>query len=277
MVLEELYSADWLKQKPLFAFLLGISYSIVGMGAAIFLFPNDPALVAVAITSMLMLPLLRNLVSALEESSFISLFHQNKDAFKIYILLFLGSFLTFAFFSAALPSLAANFLFKNQLQLYFGGIAGDAFSTGLFFDLFNNNLKVLIFSFIFSLILGGGSIFIIMWNASLWGTIFGMLAKIAAGTTGQNPWLLFGLIFLIVFPHMILEVSSYMLAAISGSMFSLDVLKEKFLSENFKSILRNSLYVLIFAVIVLIIAVLVEVYVLQTFTIYRTIVKAAFS
>lgn len=93
MVLEELYSTDLLKKKPYFAFLLGISYSIIGMGGALFLFPDDPALVAVALTAMLMLPLLRKLIS--DEKN---LFKITKDAYKIYVLLFLGSFITFAFF-----------------------------------------------------------------------------------------------------------------------------------------------------------------------------------
>lgn len=175
-----------------------------------------------------------------------------------------------------LPSMAANFLFQNQFQLYFNSITGKAFSTGLFTSLFNNNLKVLMFCFIVSAFLGGGAIFIIAWNASLWGTIFGLLAKSAALTTGQNPWLMFGLIFLIVFPHMILEVSSYILAAVSGTMFSNIVVKMKSLSEAFHTKWNNVIYVLLIAVVVLVIGMAVETFVLNNISMYREILSNAF-
>lgn len=281
MVLEELYTVDWLKRKPYFAFLLGLAYSIIGMGGAIFLFPDDPALVAVALTAMLMIPLVRKLIyikqEVVTEGEIPETPFQNyKSAFMIYLLLFLGSFVAFAFFSMMLPKLAANFLFQNQLQVYFGAITGKAFSTGLFFDLFNNNLKVLMFSFIVSIILGGGAIFIIIWNASLWGTIFGMLAKTSAAAIGTSQWSLLGLILIIVLPHMILEAASYIFAAISGSVLSLDLLKEKFMSERFKAIFSRVAYLLIIGVVVLVIAMLIETYVLETVDTYREIIKSAF-
>ena len=278
MVLEELYSVDFIKKKPYFAFLLGISYSIIGMGAAIFLFPDDPALVAVAIAAMLMLPLLRRLVSSEEgKLGFFKLIKQNSAALKIYALLFLGSFVTFAFFSMMLPKMAANFLFQNQFNLYFGSITGKAFSSGMFFELFNNNLRVLMFSFIFSLIMGGGAIFIIIWNASLWGTIFGMLAKTAAFSMGGNQWFMFGTILLIVFPHMILEVFSYIVSAVSGSVASSTILNKEFMSKEFKESFYNAVVLLLVAAVILIIAMAVETYVLQSIGFYRQIISTAFA
>ena len=279
MVLEELYSVDWLKSKPYFAFLLGLSYSIIGMGGAIFLFPDDPALVAVALTSMLMIPLVRKLVYVSKQETEGEIpetpFQKYKNAFSIYILLFLGSFVAFAAFAMMLPSMAANFLFQNQLSIYFGSITGKAFSSGVFFDLFNNNLKVLMFSFIVSIVLGGGAIFIIIWNASLWGTIFGVLAKTSAATTGSGILSTFGLIFIIVFPHMILEVASYIFAAISGSALSLNILREQFMSERFKEICMRVAYLLIIGVLVLLLAMFIETFVLNIES-YKEIIRAAF-
>jgi uncharacterized membrane protein SpoIIM required for sporulation len=277
-MLEDLYSLNLLRKNSFFALLLGISYSIIGMGGALFLFPDDPALIAVALTAMLMFPLLRKLSEQEEKevTSFRQLFRINKDAYKIYILLFLGSFLAFAFFAMALPSLAANFLFNNQLSVYFGNITGRALDPGLFLSIFNNNLKVLLFSFIMSLLIGGGAIFIIIWNASLWGTIFGVLAKTAAAKTGQNPLYLFLVIFLIVFVHMILEISSYILASNAGSILSIAAIKKKFLSGMFKTRLQYCVYLLLFAVAVLIIGMIVETYVLDINT-YQSIIAAAFS
>ena len=48
MVLEQIYSVETLRDKPIYTFLLGITYALIGLGAALFMFPEDPALVAVA-------------------------------------------------------------------------------------------------------------------------------------------------------------------------------------------------------------------------------------
>ena len=56
MVLEHIFPEDWLEQKGRYAFLLGAGYSIIALLIAPILFPGDPALVAVALTSMLLLP-----------------------------------------------------------------------------------------------------------------------------------------------------------------------------------------------------------------------------
>ena len=63
MVLEHIFPEDWLEQKGIYAFLLGLGYSIVGIVIASILFPGDPALVAVALTSMLLLPELYKIFS----------------------------------------------------------------------------------------------------------------------------------------------------------------------------------------------------------------------
>ena len=56
MVLEHLFPENWLEKKARYAFLLGICYSVVGILFAKLLFPEDPALVSVAFTSLLLLP-----------------------------------------------------------------------------------------------------------------------------------------------------------------------------------------------------------------------------
>ena len=56
MVLEHLFPEDWLEHKGRYAFILGVVYSVIGIIIATILFPGDPALVAVAFTSLLLLP-----------------------------------------------------------------------------------------------------------------------------------------------------------------------------------------------------------------------------
>ena len=186
MVFEQLYSIDFLTKNPWYALLLGIGYSVFGIAIAIFTFPKDPALVAVAIISILLLPSLYKF-SAKEESvegrekkfTFKELLKDNRSFLLVYLLIFIGVMLTFAFFAIALPSLAGNHLFKTQLEILYGtgNVAGNAtFTTGLFTDIFFNNFKVLLICFLISLIAGNGAIFLIVWNGSVWGTIFGVTA-----------------------------------------------------------------------------------------------------
>ena len=131
--------------------------------------------------------------------------------------------------------------------------------------------------FILALLAGDGAIFLITWNASVWGTIFGLTAKNAAVFSGKHPLYFFGLIMLIVFPHMIIEAISYFLAAISGSVISKDVLLEDFASERFFEVFGFNLYLLLFGLLFLLLGAIVETFVLQNVSIYQQIIQMSFS
>ena len=282
MVLEHIFPEDWLETKGRYAFLLGLGYSIVGILVASILFPGDPALVSVALTAMLLLPELYKIFSIEERRerveegvSIKSIWRNVIDIVRVYIFLFLGILLIYSLGALVLPGLQTNTLFREQLEIRFGqGFAGNAIiSDGLFLGLLSNNFLVLLACFIMALLTGDGAIFLITWNASVWGTIFGITAKSAALFSGHNPFILYTLIMLIVFPHMILEGISYFLAAISGSVISKDVLLEEFASTRFFSVFSFNLYLLLGALIFLILGALVEAYVLENVSIYQDIIQ----
>src|SRR3989344_1858328 len=220
MVLEHIFPEDWLEQKGRYAFLLGVIYTIVGILISYVLFPGDPALVAVAFTSMLLLPELYKIFSIEERResiekkvSLLNLWRDDLDIVKIYVF------------------------------------------------------------FILALLSGDGAIFLITWNASVWGTIFGFTAKNAALFSGESHFLLFAVIMLVVFPHMIIEGLSYFMAAISGSIISKDVLLEEFASERFFEVFGFNLYLLLFGLVFLVVGALVETFVLQNVAIYQDIIR----
>jgi len=287
MVLEHIFPEDWLERKGRYAFLLGIIYSVVGVLLASILFPGDPALVAVAFTSLLLLPELYKIFSIEERKesletkiSFRALWRDDIDIVRIYIFLFLGILLVYSVGTILMPQMQSNTLFREQLEIRFGqgNVAGQAVSGGLissdlFFDLLSNNFLVLIACFIMALLTGDGAIFLITWNASVWGTIFGLTAKLAGQFSGQSAFFVFGTIMLIVFPHMMIEAISYFLAAISGSVISKDVILEKFASERFFEVFGFNLYLLLFALIFLLLGALVETFVLENVGIYQDIIR----
>jgi len=264
MVLEQLYSSSWIEKKSRYAFLMGLSYAIIGIASAMFLFPKDPGLAAIAFTSLLILPSLNKLL-AIEENqaarkrkfNLIGLFKDHNDIFKVYLFLFLGILISFSFFSIVWPAIATSKIFAQQIGVL--GFTGQAYSSGsLFGSLLSNNLKVLVFCLLASFVYGSGSIFIITWNASVWGTIFGVIARESALATGHNPFIYFALTLLAVFPHMILEASSYFVAAISGGIVSKATVREKFFSKRFSQIIEDGLIMFMIAIIVLVIAVFIE-------------------
>src|SRR3989338_2654908 len=192
MVLEHIFPEDWLEHKGRYAFLLGAIYSIIGVLVASILFPGDPALVAVSFTSLLLLPELYKMFSIEERKesmeqkvSLAALWRDDLDIVRLYIFLFLGILLVYAIGTLILPSFQTNTLFREQLEIRFGqgfagnAIAGHAFATGqsLFWSLLSNNFLVLMACFILALLTGDGAIFLITWNASVWGAIFGITAK----------------------------------------------------------------------------------------------------
>ncbi|MEK6846310.1 MAG: hypothetical protein AABY26_06105 [Nanoarchaeota archaeon] len=144
MVLEHLFPEDWLEHKAGYAFLLGIIYSFIGLVIASILFPGDPALVAVAFTSMLLLPELYKIFSIEERKestgknvSMKAMWIADIDIVKVYIYLFLGILLVYSMGTLVLANVQNNDLFREQLEIRFGegfsgnAIAGQAVSEGV--------------------------------------------------------------------------------------------------------------------------------------------------
>ncbi len=286
MVLEKIYSEEFLLARPKYGLLLGIAFAITGIFLALFLFRTDPALVAVGFISVLCIPLLNRMSEQSEERERYSLFFTWKELLRnnlrtvqFQLALFFGVFLVFAFFSIMLPSLAANHLFRQQLSAYIGNAiatTGHAFGTDLFLSLFSNNFKVLLLCFILAIIAGNGSIFIVVWNASVWGTVFGNLAKAAAAAVALDPFIIFLTVMGCVLPHTIIEALSYVVASVSGSVMSDALGREKGFSYTMSSILKHNLILLGVAILILVFGAGVETWVLQNVETYRLIINAAF-
>ena len=255
-MLGNLFPAKWLSRISWFAFFLRSFYSIIGIGSALLLFPRESGLAAVAFTSLLTLPSLNQLIAgeakqAAREKKFdlTDPFKNHMDIFAVYIFLFLGVFLVFSISSVILPDIASNGIFSEQIKAV--GIAGNASGHGTFMSIFSNNIIVFLFALATSLIYGSGSIFIIIWNASVWGVVFGILARSAAAN--YNPFAYLFLSILAVMPHLITEAGAYIMAAISGSIVAQAAMYEKPFSERFVKVFKSAL-VLFFAAVALLLA-----------------------
>lgn len=271
MVFEQIFKVKWIESKPRHAFILGFIYSVLGIICAyLILQPDYAGLMSIGFTSLLLVPSLNKLL-AIEENQDVRekklslklLFKDHYDIIEVYIFLFLGILLAYAVFSLILPTLTTMQLFRSQLVIAdkLSGNAVNAVQSGVFFkDILKNNLIVLIVCLVFSLIYGAGSILFLTLNASVWGVVFGYVAKSQAVAASQHPFIAFILIMVSVFPHMIVEASSYFFAIIGGGIVSKAVIREELGSKKFNHVFTDGLIFFAMGVLLVFIAAILEAY-----------------
>lgn len=131
----------------------------------------------------------------------------------IFLFYFFGLTLSFAIWSFLLPmdSFQIQLMKITEIQ---GSITGEELAS--FTDILTNNLEIVAFAFIFSLLFGAGAIFIIVWNASILGVYIGRLSK----SLIEIPTVTLGFL-----PHGIPEISGYLLAGLAGGLLSAAVIR----------------------------------------------------
>ena len=233
-MLEKLFPTSWLEKHILAAVLLAAGYSVISLSIASFIFPQNTGLVSLVFLSLLIVPSMKRLFA--EESNYeeqetsfslAKLYTDNKRIFKTYLGIFLGVFTTYFCASAFLPLLGIDTFSLMQEQLFIDrAIAGRAFfEQTTFMSILANNWLVLVVTFVLALLIGDGAVFFVAWNASAWGAVFGYRAFAASTYTADPILLVAATLLAIVAAHVLLEGGAYILAAISGSIISTEVIK----------------------------------------------------
>jgi len=251
-----------LRQKPVYALITAATFTLIGFVASFFIFSSAISIVMIAFSSLLMLPyVMKVLEPEKKKKKKSSLRHIQKDIWSLkswyrvfqehdkvvlfYIFLFFGMALEYTLLFALLPPGISDAAFSQQLE--FLGPAGSLFNAGLFWKIIENNIQILLICFAFSIFYGAGSIFVLNYNASIVGVIYGMGIKtmIWGGSAGvfANP-----LIFL---PHTILEVLAYLLAAMGGGILSKD--------PNDPEIQKDTMIIFLISLLIVFLAGFVEV------------------
>lgn len=194
----------------------------------------------------------------------------HKDAIYAFMWLFLGLIIAFSFWHIALPD---TNLFNAQLETFCqinepGNIAGcldkydfsktssatgSTINTSRFLSILENNVYVMIFTLLLSLIFGAGAIFVLAWNASVIATAVGVFTEnqISAIPLGILRYMIHG------FP----EIAAYFITALAGGIFGIGVIRNGIKSERFIHVVENTVLLLFIALIVLFVAALMEVYI----------------
>jgi hypothetical protein len=67
MVLESIITTEGARQKPKAMFILGVVYAAIAIVLAYFIFPTDPSLSVVFLTTIAALPILVNILTSEEQ------------------------------------------------------------------------------------------------------------------------------------------------------------------------------------------------------------------
>jgi len=130
----------------------------------------------------------------------------------------------------------------------------------LFFRIFTNNFRVMLFCLFFAFVYGAGAIFILTWNASVIGVAIGSFIKTNIMNYGNYAHLTtFALLRYLT--HGIPEILAYFVAGLAGGIISIAVIRHDFRTKKFEHILLDSVDLILLAILILIIAGLIEVYI----------------
>ena len=211
------------KKKPVYAFFVAIFFVLIGFIAAFFIFASMLSIVMITFSSLFILPFVIKVLAPIEEhkknklyfydwfslKNFEGIMKKYDNMIRFYIFAFFGIAFAYTFLFTILGNNMVEAAFSQQLGLFTPG----EFNLS-FFDIVENNLQVLILSFMFCIFYGAGSIFILNYKASIVGVVYGTALR---AFFWQVP-VVFNILAFI--PHTVLEVLAYLLAAVAGGILS---------------------------------------------------------
>lgn len=283
-MIEMLIKPKRAERKPWHMFFVGLFYASVSLLLVTYIFRGDDilregsGLLLVIFTVMCSLPFVYYIIK-LEEGKDLEidnagkLIKEHSRALRALIWLFLGFVVSFAFWYIVLPDVSGqNFNFQIRtfcainnpanydfcIETYGANtLTASATSSRVLLSIFSNNISVLIFTIVFSLIFGAGAIFILVWNASVIAAAMGVFAQ---GEMSRLP-LALGRYMI----HGVPEIAAYFVGALAGGIISVAVIRKDIIGERKWLILQDAVILTIIAVVILILAALMEVYLTPMF------------
>jgi uncharacterized membrane protein SpoIIM required for sporulation len=278
MVLESILNPLGKKRSGWRYFLIGIIFSIAAVLFSMWVFYNQTSIIMIALLVMLSVPLMyATLVREEEEDIYLpnekSMLKQHSKTIGFLTLLFLGFVVGFTLLYLFLPGdTVTNVVFSAQHDAIYevnNHVSGAAYSMGGFLGILDNNLRVLVFCVIFAFFFGAGAIFILSWNASVIAAAIGSfiregMAKAAEslGFVGLSTYFqVIALGFMRYMTHGIFEIVAYFIAGLAGGILSINIMKHGIKNKYIYKIGYDAAILILLAVLVLVFAGLVEVFI----------------
>jgi uncharacterized membrane protein SpoIIM required for sporulation len=284
VMIELLMKPKRAERRPWEMFFVGMFWASVSLALVVFVFGKDSilkeggGLLLVTFTVICCLPFMYYIIK-LEEGKDLEindsgkLIKEHSKAIRALMWMFLGFVVAFSFWYAVAPEAVGpnlNFQIKTfcainspsnfdycveqyGVPIGTGQVAGANAVLGIF----ANNIYVLIFTILFSLAFGAGAMFILVWNASVIAAAIGIFTD---KTLSQLPIGLFRYMI-----HGIPEIAAYFVGALAGGIISVAVIRKDLRGEGTWKILQDSLLMIIIAIVILVVAALMEVYLTPLF------------
>jgi uncharacterized membrane protein SpoIIM required for sporulation len=264
MVLESIFPAAKIENKPVDMLILSILISFVSVFVAWWVFPASAGIVAPLLVTVAMTPVTYRILIHEEEVEAEEAENKIKETFwerhgeiiVLFALFFIGNFISIFVIALFAPQTFVESAFAQQLAdiAAVSAISGAAVSgTSLLSPIIQNNLRVIIFAFALSFLFATGALFILSWNASI-------LAIFLASLLRQGLYTTFIARTVGILPHAPIEMGAYFLAGIAGGMLSAGMIREKMNGPEFKLILRDSLALFAIGIAAIVLGGFVEVY-----------------
>ncbi len=265
-MLGALFNPKKAERHPVEIFVISIFYASVSILVASLLFPEYSSLVMIFFTSLSCLYVIQGAMR-IEESKEVdtttekNLLKKHSKLIKLILSLFIGFVVAFAFWSFILPQEKVSVIFELQNNAVQNvqslKVTGNAISSFPALKIIlKNNFKVLAVSFILSLFYAAGSIFIIVWNASVMGFVIGSIAK------NSENLLSIPVLFTNYFLLGIGEMLSYITVILAGSILFISFWKKDIFRQGTKKrILTDLLILIIISILLVIISALTEVFI----------------
>lgn len=279
-MLESIVNPQRLEKGPWKMLFIGIIYGSLSLLLVRWFFGGDVVLsqysgmIVVLFSVMFSLPFMYFIIKQEEEEDeqafgFLSVWKIHKDAVFSFMWLFLGLIIAFSFWYIVLQD--PN-LFNAQIETYcrinspgnlencvsnyylsqVGESTGAVTKQLRFLSIIENNIYVMIFTLILSLIFGAGAIFVLAWNASVIAAAVGVFTqyKVSEIPLGIARYMIHG------FP----EIAAYFITALAGGIFGVGVIRNGVRSKRFLHVVENVVILLFIAILILIFAAVIEVW-----------------
>jgi uncharacterized membrane protein SpoIIM required for sporulation len=281
MVLESIMNPTSAKKRPWELFFIGLLYSTVALFLSYWVFREYSSLIMVFLVTLASAPLMYFTIISEERVDVkylrqITILKEHSKVFIFLIYLFIGMTVGMIILYVFLPFEMVEQIFSAQVQTITNinnHISGTIISSDVFLRIFLNNIRVLVFSILFSLLYGVGAIFILTWNASVIAAavgnfIRGHLASYASsvGLEKLGGYMhIFSLGFLRYAIHGIPEVLAYFIGGLAGGILSAAFIRHDFVGKRKERILFDTSEMILLATGILLVAAFIEVYITPIF------------
>ncbi len=266
-------------KEPWRMFFVGLIYASLSVLLVYWFFSKDQVLynyagmIVVTFSVMFSLPFMfflirREEIEDEEVTGLLGIWKMHSDAVYAFMWLFFGFIIAFSFWFIVLQD---SNLFNAQIETFCminrpGNIencvgeysfenlnpTGATTNGTRFLSIISNNIYVMIFTLIFSLIFGAGAIFVLAWNASVIAAAIGVFSKY---NVSEIP-----LALVRYMVHGAPEIAAYFITALAGGIFGVSALRNGIRNRKFLRVLENSVILLFVALVLLIFAAIMEVY-----------------